>query len=239
MKKIAVILHLFHEDLIHEVTGYLANIPYIYDLFVTVRPGVHVQVYEVFSNTVPGMVCIETVENRGRDIAPFLHVYTKIYRNYDLICKIHSKKTLHKPALGCIWRKKLYDDLLGSEHRVTGIIEQFRLDECLGVIYPSYKTIKNKNIKWGKNYREGKRLGGKMGIKIVKNKALDFPAGSMFWFRPDALLPLLDLNLVPEDFLAEKGQKDRTSAHAIERLFLKVAEHKMYSALQILSEESN
>ena len=46
----------------------------------------------------------------------------------------------------------------------------------------------------------------------------DFPVGTMFWTRPDALKPFNRLNLCSDDFPAEPLPIDGTLLHALERL---------------------
>ena len=54
-----------------------------------------------------------------------------------------------------------------------------------------------------------------------------FPVGNMFWARVDAILPFFT-NIQMSDFPQEKGQVDGTIAHAIERLWVYVAEYNGY-----------
>ena len=52
--------------------------------------------------------------------------------------------------------------------------------------------------------------------------------GNMFWARVDAILPFFT-NIQMSDFPQEKGQIDGTIAHAIERLWVYVAEYNGYT----------
>ncbi len=50
----------------------------------------------------------------------------------------------------------------------------------------------------------------------------------MFWARVDAILPLFT-SILAENFPNEKGQADGTLAHAIERLWVYIAEYSGYT----------
>lgn len=55
---------------------------------------------------------------------------------------------------------------------------------------------------------------------------IDFPAGSMFWARSQALLPLFDLGLGWDDYPEEPVPHDGTILHALERLVPVVVESR-------------
>jgi len=56
----------------------------------------------------------------------------------------------------------------------------------------------------------------------------NFPLGTMFWARPQALAPLFDLGLAWDDYPAEPAPIDGTTMHALERLLPLVAQHQGY-----------
>jgi lipopolysaccharide biosynthesis protein len=231
-RNIAVVLHLFYEDLIEEIIGYLTNIPFVYDLYVTVPPDIYDKAQFAFNQAVKGLVCIEVVDNRGRDIAPFLLHHNRHYSRYDAVCKIHSKKS-HFDG-GEIWRESLFNDLLGSENTVKNIVDQFFENDALGIICPSYYALIRPFMVSDGNFLNMEGIAKKMGIQVSLNEGVlvDFPAGSMFWFRPDALAPLFKLKLTLADFEVEAGQLDGTLAHAVERLFITVSKSAGYKCFQ-------
>jgi lipopolysaccharide biosynthesis protein len=78
------------------------------------------------------------------------------------------------------------------------------------------------------------RLLDRMNRKdLIDNYIFLFPAGSMFWFRVQALAGLDDLVLSDDAFEQELGQRDGTLAHAVERLIGLYAVQKGYQTHEI------
>ena len=226
--RIAVVLHLFYWDLVDELADYVSNIPFPFDLYVTATEGIYPQAFSYFNYRFPeAAVNVVEVENRARDIGPFLTKFGSRYYDYDLVCKVHSKKSPHAPNLSG-WRTFLLDRLLGSESRVREIVDEFERDPELGLLFPIYYPEIRSSISWGANFHTMKDVLSSLGIELDAASPCSFPAGSMFWFRPRALSTLLDSELLIEEFPEETGQTDGTLAHAIERSFLFVVNQQKY-----------
>jgi glycosyltransferase involved in cell wall biosynthesis len=83
---------------------------------------------------------------------------------------------------------------------------------------------------WGSNKDAAVQLMSRMGMESANffDKPPRFPAGSMFWFRPAALRPILDLDLTYDNFPAEPIRDDGTLAHALERCLCEVVRREGY-----------
>ena len=215
-KKIAIVLHLFYMDIWDEVQGYLKHITEPYDLFVTVPDTYTDKALKTLFDLAPDMH-LYMVENRGRDVLPFLQVMRIIPEDsYAYICKLHTKKTGDSP-LGNVWRKLLYFDLLGSAQMVSKIIELFEENEDIGIITGRNVILDSQRYAYGNDYKID-YLAEKMNV--LYSDHYFFPAGTMFWIRTSLLKPLVELFKEGSlEFEEEKGQKDDTLAHAIERFF--------------------
>ena len=65
---------------------------------------------------------IKVVENRGRDILPFLTQMKFKIKHYKYFCHIHTKKSKHDIILGSNWSNYLYNNLLGSKEIISEIL---------------------------------------------------------------------------------------------------------------------
>jgi O-antigen biosynthesis protein len=231
--RIAVVLHLYYADLITEISEYLSNIPLPFDLYISTdteekkRAALRHSIVKLARHVV-----MRVIPNRGRDIAPKLITFAPEYKKYDLLLFIHSKQSLFNSELGD-WRKVILEQLLGSRTIVENTLGLFNTFPRLGVIAPSHFEPILFAVNWGPNWEGANLLATRMGIKLDRNAPLDFPSGSMFWARPPALSPLIDLNFSIEDFEPENGQTDGALGHQIERLFYFACEKAGYSWLKI------
>lgn len=232
--RVAVVLHMFYPELLDEFKGYLANIPFGFDLFVTTdSEEKRHQIEAGMEGWERGAVEVRIAPNRGRDIAPKLIACRDVYERYEFFLHIHSKKSPQLDVLSD-WRPYLLDTLLGSEAIVRSVFEAFRADPKLGMVAAEHFDPVRHQIGWGWNFQASRKFAAELGIRLNINEKVDFPSGSMFWGRSAALGPLLERNLQVDDFAPEAKQLDGTLGHVIERLYFFVCEKAGYRWLKLI-----
>ena len=212
----AVIIHVFYIDVWDELANYLSHLDIDYDLFITVSETMDnkdIQKLMDFRQDVH----IYRVENRGRDVLPFLQVLNLIdIKKYKYICKLHTKKT-GSSDLGNVWRKLLYFDLIGSDKTVEKILKMLKNDPEAGMVAGKNSILSSKEYDFG-NSEKVKELAELCSIGYEENYY--FAAGTMFWVKSDVLNPIKKAFAKGKlEFETEMGQTERTLAHAIERFF--------------------
>lgn len=229
--KAAVIAHVFYPDILSEILTYLRNIPIPFGLFITTdtdekRTAILKIISDFELNTVETEVRV--TPNRGRDIAPKYIGFRDVYDRYECFLHLHSKKSLHTNGHGNVWRKYLYDNLVGSREIAETNLRILSSGDT-GLVYPEHEEQIKELINWGYDFPIARDLLSRTGIELDVNTYLEFPSGSMFWARSSAIKALLDLNLDYSDFPEEDGQIDGTIAHAIERSLLLFVERSGFS----------
>ena len=213
----AVVLHLYYPELWWEISSHLRRLPMDFDLYVTLGPQINEQrIIEILTDF-PRARLFQWA-NRGRDVLPFIEILRRIAPlGYRRLCKLHSKKSLHRSD-GDDWRRRNLDGLLGATATAARIEAALSAGD-IGIVCAPGQIYRSEEF-WGSNKARVQELLKLAGLPESPD-SLDFVAGTMFWCRLEALAPLLRL---PADlyFEPEKGQLDGTLAHAIER-FLSIA----------------
>lgn len=211
----AVILHVHYTEIWDDINHYLKNLcEYGFDLFVTVTNKEN-SIVDNILDEYPDAI-IRLVENRGRDILPFIEIYNVIKDfGYKAICKIHSKKSEYRSD-GAEIRNELYEGLLGSAEVVNKALTTVMTGG--GIFCPEKFLIPHTD--------HNMTYDSELVASLCELLKLDFeyssfPAGSMYWFTPEALRGLEKVK--SEYFDVEYGLADGTLAHAVERVILNLA----------------
>lgn len=221
--KIAIQIHIFYEDLIMDIINRTNNIPVKFDLYITVTsPEIKNRLennIKLYSKTNYFEILI--VENKGRDVLPFLKQIKTKFKYYKYLCHIHTKKSLIAPDIGNLWRNYLYDNLLGSTSIVSEILYDFENNEKLGFIFPEtyYEIIKQFFLLTEGTKKWMNFLASKLFSNYQVGELSNFPAGNMFWARMTAISQIF-LYDFSEYFPEEDKQTNDTIMHAIERIWL-------------------
>ncbi len=240
--RIAIHAHMFYADLATEFADFLSNMPFPYDLYVSVpNESARLICQQAFSS-LPRLeqLIIAVVPNRGRDIAPMLCTFGDSLLQYEYIAHIHSKKSLYNDGATNGWREYLLTNLLGNEQQIRKIFTLLANENRIGLVYPqNFSGLPYAAYTWLSNQAMGKAWCNKLGIEPFPVGYFDFPAGSMFWARSAALRPLFEAGIGIDDFSQESGQTDATLAHCLERLLVLITRKTGFNAAILRDQSTN
>lgn len=222
---IAVHLHLYYVDLSDEMISYLSNIPYKFDLFISVSKFEHIDsTYQKFKHSLPNVdkCIVDNIPNVGRDIYPFVVHFAPALLKYRYFCHIQTKQSLSSTSFTKLffWRQYLLDSILGSADRVKRIFSLLD-QENVGMVFPeTFYSLSNSNvsISWWRKFPDVHYLLKRVGVSLPTTN-IDFPAGTMFWCNIKCISSILKAQFDRSDFPKEVGVlNDGSTAHAFERL---------------------
>lgn len=228
-RKIALVMHLFYEDLIGESYRYACSMPEEADVFITVGSRKMQELAEKQFADLPCRSCkVLLIPNRGRDVGSVLVAVNPEILEYDYVCFAHDKKVtqLEVESVGASWAYECFESVLKNKDYVRNIIDTFEKNPRLGLLTPAppnhadyFPTMGNE---WGANFKATKALAKELGMHVPMSA--DLPPisalGCFFWYRPKAMKKLYDRQWKFEDFPEEPVKKtDGTIMHAIERLY--------------------
>lgn len=225
----ALVLHIYYTELTEYCLHYVTSMPEGTDIYITVPTEEKKQYVQTVFEPLKGYHWeIRVTGNSGRDVVPFLRDCKDITGQYDLVCKVHAKKSYHDALMisGESWRHKCFENLLKSRIFVKNVMAVFEDNPYLGLLAPPmphhgpYYPTCGKG-EWGGNFPITKEVARKLGLSVsmIPNKEPIAPLGSMFWARTKALKGLFAYEWNYEEFPEEPIAADETVLHAIERIY--------------------
>jgi hypothetical protein len=219
----AVVLHLHYAELWQEIAFLLKRWRARFQLFVTLTREDDALTRRIAADFPAAKV--DVVENRGRDVRPFLQLLESgAFDAYELVCKIHGKRSRRSgasPLFGEMFRRAALLDLIGSDAQVEAIQNRFASEPLLGLVGPERFRARSRHNDpaevMGASRATIEALARQMGAEIGQGE-YDVFHGTMFWARPKALARLRGLGLAANGFSAEAGREDGAMEHAVEGL---------------------
>jgi hypothetical protein len=177
------------------------------------------------------------VDNRGRDVAPFLlHLLpAALAIGHQRFVKVHTKRSPHL-ADGDRWAAHLIGSLLTPEalSTIDAVLEQ---DPSLALLAPAGTLLPmslhlDRNVDAIHAAMAGLRQDGSWALDQ------DFIGGSMMAGRLQAIAPWLKMVRDLDSFEIEQGQADGTVAHGLERTLCLELQSRGWRMAELLGDAS-
>lgn len=147
MKKIAVIVWLYHNDLSSEFISLLNSTYDFFDIYLCLcKDNNNAQALSKFQ-TLSNLKSVSLYPNIGADIYSFINEICCIdHKKYDYFIKIHSKKSRWGIKNICNWRAMLFTSLIADKDNIIRNIkfmDKFKLGSigCRPLIYDNTESI--------------------------------------------------------------------------------------------------
>ncbi|WP_314646497.1 rhamnan synthesis F family protein [uncultured Microbacterium sp.] len=221
------IAHIYYPELATSMLDGLERLPGSFDLTITTADQERADAIRTVlaGREKRGAVDVRVVaSNHGRDQSAFLIACRDelLHGNYDLVVKVHSKKTPQDAFNpGRLFARQQLDNLLHSEGHVANIVALFQKEPGLGLAYPpmvhiGYGTMGHA---WWDNRARFIEVAAELGIRVPVDELSPLaPFGSMYFARPQALRLLVDAEWDYDDFGGADQYKDGGLAHVLERM---------------------
>ena len=239
---LAVILHLFYVDTIDEALRYLQRIPYPYDLLLSCSEEVKEQwkTRDILSRLPVKKALVRVVEDRGRDVLPWLTAFQDVHLTYDLVLKLQIKRSgWLNEQIAAQWNSFILESTLASPGYVSKVIDLFSRETRLGMVFHPTAPIFNMYAPHGyQGCSEDERYRKDWFERLQltppeETSSFVYPIG-VFWYRPKALRALLCCDVQPFEFPPEPFPATGTLAHGLERAIPYIAQaHGFYYKLAI------
>ena len=222
------VLHIFYVEMTDEMLDRVDTLPGAYDLVVTTVDAERADRIRAIiqeRGTPRGAVDVRVVDsNDGRDQSAFLVGCRDLLLDggYDLVVKLHSKKTPQDGFnIGRHFKAQQFRNLLDSPGYTANLIALFQKEPGLGLVYPpmihiGYPTM---GRAWWANKEGVRRLCARLGIRVPLDDVSPLaPFGSMFIARPEALRLLAEEPWTYAQFGGAAAYEDGGLAHVLERM---------------------
>ena len=242
----AVLAHVFYVEMTDEILDRAGYLPGNVDLFVTTPDSDRAERIEriIAQRALGGHTEVRVVaSNNGRDQAAFLVGCRDVLisDDYDLIVKIHSKKTPQGGAnVGRHFRRHQFENLLAGPHEAANVVALFQKRPGLGLAFPPTVHLGHPTMGhgWWANRPGVEKLCAELGIRVPLDDVSPLaPFGSMFFARPEALRLLVEREWTYEEFGGAEAYVDGGLAHVLERMPVYAAAELGYHSMTIATPE--
>lgn len=244
----AAIMHVFYEDMTDELMDRLVMLPDAFDLYITTTSQEKADairgVLDRRDDEKVGHSEVRVLpSNRGRDLSAFFIACRDVLEvgRYDLVVKIHSKKTVQDSYNhGRYFKHQQLDNVLNSPGYAANAVALFQKEKGLGLVFPpmihiGYPTM---GRGWYANKEPAEKLCDELGIKVPFDDISPLAPYGCFWYaRPEALKILTDREWKYEEYAAPNKHIDGSLAHVQERIVAYAAAELGYHSRTISTTE--